>query len=49
MKIEILKFQDFLRLKKKIGFCTNLILLQTVKNINLKKKFTKPSCRVRLQ
>lgn len=41
MKIEILKFQDFLRLKKKN--------LHTVKNINLKKKFTKPSCRVRLQ
>lgn len=37
MKIENLKFQDFLRLKKKN--------LQTVKNINLKKKFTKPSCR----
>lgn len=36
MKIENLKFQDFLRLKKKKF---------TVKNINLKKKFTKPSCR----
>lgn len=41
MIIENLKFQDFLRLKKKN--------LQTVKNINFKKKFTKSSCRVRLQ